>query len=139
VVDRWKRDIRAIARQEMAHFVTVQNLLISIRAKVYVNRENNFSEHPDQYPFPVELERFGLDPLARYVATEGSILDQIPNQETRELLRKQFLLMFQRPIQTGIQAIFLGHREMRSRQLPFCCPTRPGGTGAFWRQNHPIR
>jgi rubrerythrin len=70
-IDRWKRDIRTIARQEMAHFITVQNLLISLGAEVYVNRENNFSEHPDEYPFPVKFERFGLDPLAKYVVTES--------------------------------------------------------------------
>src|SRR5215467_9633356 len=83
-IDRWKRDIRAIARQEMAHFITVQNLLIALGAEVYVNRENNFSEHQDQYPFPVRLERFGLDPLARYVATESPILDEVPVQATRK-------------------------------------------------------
>src|SRR5215472_16808322 len=40
IVDRWKRDLRVIARQEMAHFITVQNLLISLGAEVDVNREN---------------------------------------------------------------------------------------------------
>lgn len=88
VIDRWKRDIRAIARQEMAHFVTVQNLLISLGAEVYVNRENNFSEHPDEYPFPVRFERFGLDPLARYVVTESPASDQILNSKDKKLFRK---------------------------------------------------
>ena len=87
-IDRWKRDIRAIARQEMAHFITVQNLLISLGAEVYVNRENNFSEHPDRYPFPVKFEQFGLDALARYVVTESPNPDDIGNNETRRLLRK---------------------------------------------------
>jgi Ferritin-like len=88
VVDRWKRDIRLIARQEMAHFVTVQNLLISLGAEVYVNRENNFSEHPDTYPFPVRFERFDLSSLARYVATERPARDEIKDQETQSLLNK---------------------------------------------------
>jgi hypothetical protein len=88
VVDRWKRDIRTIARQEMAHFITVQNLLIALGAEVYVNRENNFSEHPDQYPFPVKMEPFALDTLARYVATESPIIDEIADQTTRDLVRK---------------------------------------------------
>jgi hypothetical protein len=87
-VDRWKRDIRAIARQEMAHFITVQNLLIVLGAEVYVNRENNFSEHPDQYPFPVRFERFGLDPLARYVVTESPSPKEIRDRETRRLLQQ---------------------------------------------------
>jgi hypothetical protein len=77
IVNAWKRDLRLIARQEMAHFVTVQNLLISLGAEVYVNRENNFSEHPDAYPFPVRFERFSRDSLARYVATEAPAMEEI--------------------------------------------------------------
>jgi hypothetical protein len=88
LVDRWKRDIRVVARQEMAHFVTVQNLLISLGAEVYVNRENNFSEHPDEYPFPVRFERFGLDPLARYVVTESPSSHQMLSKKDKEIFRK---------------------------------------------------
>jgi hypothetical protein len=87
IVDAWKRDLRLIARQEMAHFVTVQNLLISLGAEVYVNRENNFSDHPDAYPFPVCFEKFGLDSLARYVATEAPAMEEIEDKKTTERLR----------------------------------------------------
>src|SRR5215471_7791280 len=80
-IDRWKRDLRLIARQEMAHFVTVQNLLISLGAEVYVNRENNFSEHPDTYPFPVRFEKFNRNSLARYVATEAPDLNEIHDSQ----------------------------------------------------------
>lgn len=88
IVDRWRRDLRLIARQEMAHFVTVQNLLISLGAEVYVNRENNFSDHPDAYPFPVRFEMFGLESLARYVATEAPSKEEIESQETKRRLDK---------------------------------------------------
>jgi hypothetical protein len=87
-IDRWKRDIRLIAREEMGHFVTVQNLLISLGADIYVNRENNFSDHPDAYPFPVRFERFGLRPLARYVATERPASEEIRSPRTRAELRR---------------------------------------------------
>jgi hypothetical protein len=87
-IDRWKRDIRLIARQEMGHFVTVQNLLISLGADIYVNRENNFSDHPDAYPFPVRFERFGLHALARYVATESPAPEQIRSPATRAELKR---------------------------------------------------
>jgi Ferritin-like len=96
IIDRWKRDIRLIARQEMAHFVTVQNLLISLGAEVYVNRENNFSEHPDAYPFPVSFEKFNLNSLARYVATEAPAKDEIPDQQTRSRLKKILTLTNQK-------------------------------------------
>lgn len=87
-IDRWKRDIRLIAREEMGHFVTVQNLLISLGADIYVNRENNFSDHPDAYPFPVRFERFGVHPLARYVATERPASEEIRSPRTRAELRR---------------------------------------------------
>jgi hypothetical protein len=86
-IDRWKRDIRLIARQEMGHFVTVQNLLISLGADIYVNRENNFSDHPDAYPFPVRFERFGLRSIARYVATERPASEEISPGTRAELRR----------------------------------------------------
>ena len=88
IVDRWKRDIRLISRQEMAHFVTVQNLLISMGAEVYVNRENNFSDHPDAYPFPVRFERFNRRSLARYVAIERPADEEIKDRKTRALLKE---------------------------------------------------
>jgi hypothetical protein len=86
IVDRWKRDFRLVAREEMAHFVTVQNLLMSLGSEVYVGRENNFSDHPDAYPFPVRFEKFGLNSLARYVATEAPAEEEIPDPKTRSQL-----------------------------------------------------
>jgi Ferritin-like len=83
IVNRWKRDIRLVARQEMAHFVTVQNLLISLGAEVYLNRENNFSDHPDAYPFSVRFEKFDVNSLARYVATEAPATEEITDPTTR--------------------------------------------------------
>lgn len=88
IIDRWKRDIRLIARQEMAHFVTVQNLLISLGAEPYVNRENNFSDHPDTYPFPVRFEKFDVNSLARYVATEAPAKEEITDPATRTKLEQ---------------------------------------------------
>jgi hypothetical protein len=72
----------------MGHFVTVQNLLISLGAEVYVNRENNFSEHPDAYPFPVAFERVSLGSLARYVATERPAPEEILDRKTHRQLGK---------------------------------------------------
>ncbi len=88
IVDRWKRDLRLIARQEMAHFVTVQNLLICLGAEVYVNRENNFSDHPDAYPFPVRFEKFTLDGIARYVATEAPAPEEIRDKRLKARLER---------------------------------------------------
>jgi hypothetical protein len=45
-INGWKVAIRGIARQEMAHFATVQNLLIALGDEPYCERENNFSDAP---------------------------------------------------------------------------------------------
>jgi hypothetical protein len=92
-VMRWKRDIRIVARQEMAHLITVQNLLISLGAETYLNRENNFSEHPDEYPFPVSFERLSVKSLAKYVVTESPELNEVAFEKDRKLLMDALTLM----------------------------------------------
>jgi len=73
-----------VAKQEMAHLVTVQNLLIALGQSVDLNRED-FPEHPDLYPFPAALEPLSLDSLAKYVTAESPTLDQIPDADDRQL------------------------------------------------------
>lgn len=87
-ITRWKRDIRTVARQEMAHLITVQNLLLALGAEAYLNRENNFMNHPDEYPFSVSFERLSLRSLAKYVATESPELDEVPAAQDRKALRR---------------------------------------------------
>src|SRR5918998_2799309 len=51
VVQRWRRDILQIAREEMAHFASVQNLLRFIGGPLNFDRED-FPFRTDFYPFP---------------------------------------------------------------------------------------
>lgn len=92
-ISRWKRDICTVARQEMAHLITVQNLLLALGSDHYLNRENNFELHPDEYPFPVCFEPLSLKSLAKYVVTESPEISQIPSQPERESLRKASRLL----------------------------------------------
>jgi hypothetical protein len=69
-----------VAKQEMAHLVTVQNLLIALGQSVDLNRED-FPQHPELYPFPAELEPLSLDSLAKYVTAESPTVDQIPDAD----------------------------------------------------------
>jgi Ferritin-like len=85
-VTRWQRDIRAVARQEMAHLITVQNLLLALGADAYLNRENNFLLHPDEYPFPVCFEPLSLKSLAKYVATESPEPQEVFSSRDRKVL-----------------------------------------------------
>ena len=88
IVTRWKRDIRTVARQEMAHLITVQNLLLALGAEANLDRENNFLLHPDAYPFPVRFEPLSLRSLAKYVVTESPELNEIDSRRDRKMLKQ---------------------------------------------------
>jgi hypothetical protein len=102
-VANWKRTILAIAKEEMAHFISVQNVLISLGAPLNFAREA-YPFRNDFYPFDFKLEPLTIKrrkPLAaavkaskkdreklaealfsaslnRYIAAEMPALDQIP-------------------------------------------------------------
>ena len=69
VVRRWRRDILQIAREEMAHFASVQNLLRFVGGPLNFDRED-FPFRTDFYPFPFRLEPLDRVSLARYIAAE---------------------------------------------------------------------
>ncbi|MES0151774.1 ferritin-like protein [Mesorhizobium sp. M0012] len=66
----WYDLIRDIAKQEMGHLITVQNVLLSMGAAPHVDRENFPLESP-LYPFPFKLQPVRLDTLAKYVCAEA--------------------------------------------------------------------
>jgi hypothetical protein len=68
--DDWYDLIRTIAKQEMGHLVTVQNLLLSLDAVPHVDREN-FPLTSPLYPFPFALQPVRLATLAKYVCAEA--------------------------------------------------------------------
>lgn len=68
-VQRWRRDILQVAREEMAHFASVQNLLRFLGGPLNFDRED-FPFRSDFYPFPLRLEPLGRASLARYIAAE---------------------------------------------------------------------
>jgi len=67
----------SIAKQEMAHLVTVQNLLLALGKPLDFNRED-FPAHPDLYPLPAALEPVSSDSIAKYVTAEAPVFDDIP-------------------------------------------------------------
>jgi hypothetical protein len=70
LVNRWKSAILEIAREEMGHLVTVQNLLTAIGGPLYFERDD-YPIHDDRFwPFPFQLEPLTKASLAKYVLAE---------------------------------------------------------------------
>ncbi|MCA1584204.1 MAG: ferritin-like protein [Acidobacteria bacterium] len=91
VVGRWRREILQIAREEMAHFASIQNLLRLIGGPLNFDRED-FPFRTEFYPFPFRLEPLCRVSLARYIAAEmpaepdvdPSLIDEVVRLATGE-------------------------------------------------------
>jgi hypothetical protein len=70
-VHTWQNIILGIAKEEMGHFISVQNVLKVIGAPLNFGRESYPWDSPF-YPFPFTLEKFSLASLAKYVYAEAS-------------------------------------------------------------------
>jgi Ferritin-like len=66
----WFDVLRLIARQEMGHLMTAQNLLLAIGLRPNLERED-FPPRKDLYPFKLHLEPLSQRSLAKYVAAEA--------------------------------------------------------------------
>lgn len=69
--DDWYDLIRDIAKQEMGHLITVQNLLLSLGELPHLDRENFPWVNSGLYPFPFHLQVLGLETLAKNVTAEA--------------------------------------------------------------------
>jgi hypothetical protein len=69
-VHTWQNIILGIAKEEMGHFISVQNVLKLIGAPLNFGRESYPWDSP-LYPFPFTLEKFSLKSLAKYVYAEA--------------------------------------------------------------------
>lgn len=71
LVQRWRTIVLEIAREEMGHLASVQNILTLIGGPLCFEREDYPIIDPDLWPFPFELEPLTKDSLAKYVLTEA--------------------------------------------------------------------
>lgn len=69
-VQRWRDVILDIAKEEMAHLITVENLLRLLGAPLNLDRSDYPWDAPF-FPFAFNLEPLSLSSLARYVVTES--------------------------------------------------------------------
>lgn len=70
IVRSWQEIILGISKEEMGHFVSVQNVLKLIGAPLHFERQDYPWDTPF-YPFPFKLEKFSLDSLAKYIYAEA--------------------------------------------------------------------
>jgi Ferritin-like len=75
----WQSAILEIAKEEMGHLITVQNLLVLLGADPYFEREN-YPLHTDLYPFALHLEPLHRQSLARYVIAESPFAQVVPDE-----------------------------------------------------------
>ena len=69
-VRRWQETILGIAKEEMAHFISVQNILRLIGGPLNLDR-NDYPWDAPFYPFEFTLEPLSRASLARYIVTES--------------------------------------------------------------------
>lgn len=69
-VRSWQEVVLGIAKEEMGHFVSVQNVLKLMGAPLHFERQDYPWDTPF-YPFPFKLEPLTLNSLAKYVYAEA--------------------------------------------------------------------
>lgn len=86
-VERLQRKLLQIAREEMGHLVTVENLLVAIGAPMHFGREHS-PNASELYPFRFRLEALSLASLAKYVVAESPDArpEDIPGLEVEDQL-----------------------------------------------------
>jgi hypothetical protein len=82
MVERWQESILGIAKEEMGHLITVQNVLRLLSGPLNLDRED-YPFDSGFYPFDFTLERLTLDSLAKYIYAEmpadwtGPLADEV--------------------------------------------------------------
>ncbi len=72
----WRSTLLGIAKEEMGHLMSAQNLLLALGAPLNFDRE----DHPfnELYPYPFELAPLSVQSLARYVLAEMPEVSLVP-------------------------------------------------------------
>jgi hypothetical protein len=69
MIEGWRDAVLSVAREEMGHLLTVQNLLVFVGASVNFDRDD-FPWDKGVYPFAFSLQPFSMDSLRRYIYAE---------------------------------------------------------------------
>jgi hypothetical protein len=98
----WKTQLRLVAREEMAHLVTVQNLLLALGAEPHLNR-GPIHRREDELPLPFRLEPLSRRSLGKFVLFESPTDDQISkaDKDVMKLIRKGLGVKSSRVLRVG--------------------------------------
>jgi hypothetical protein len=159
LVKRWRAKILEIAREEMGHLASVQNVLTLIGGPLCFEREDYPIIDPDLWPFPFELERLTKDSLAKYVLTEApsdevlaklQLTDEIEQIKERLKVKDDLTVnrvgalysdilelftagpMIQGPIAPGVDHPFVATADIQAESLPF--QVDPGAWGLGYKE-----
>jgi hypothetical protein len=88
-IESWRHNLLAVAREEMGHLLTVQNLLLLLGAPAALARDSSVWAQ-NYYPYPFSLDPLTLDTLACFVYAEMPDIDpdtDIDDPELKTLLK----------------------------------------------------
>ena len=80
----WREVILGIAKEEMGHLITVQNILRAIGAPIHLERED-YPFRSEFYPFHFRLEPLTRQSLARYIYAEAPAASEWQGAEAEEI------------------------------------------------------
>jgi hypothetical protein len=102
-LDRWSGIVREIAREEMGHLFTVENLLLFLRQPVHFER-GDLGTSGSLYPFSLRREPLTRRSLAKYIVAE-SPTDARGIEDIVDLATQQAQMM---PNRVGVLYALLG-------------------------------
>lgn len=105
IVQEWQETILSVARKEMGHLLSVQNILTLMGAGINLNREN-FPWDIEYYPFPFNLEQFDIGCLACYIYAEMPESEEFPEKEAMTALATRHAM--HNGLQKGVQLHSVG-------------------------------
>ena len=85
-VSQWQETILGIAKEEMGHLLTVQNLLRCLGGPLNLDRED-YPWDSDFYPFRFQLQPLTRKSLAKYVFAESPAPEDWHGEEANEIRR----------------------------------------------------
>src|SRR4051794_37354527 len=115
-VRAWKKTLLDIAREEMGHLITVQNLLRLIGGPLNFERED-YPFRSELYPFRFRLEPLSKDSLAKYVVAEMPYMPN-PSEETQAIMARAMTASTMHVNQVGV---------IYARVLELFSPEEAGG------------